>query len=205
MGRALPWVAGAAASAVLGCTLLTSFDGLTGGAGDAGVDAQSDVVGVDAGVSGAADSASDVALDVSDAGPFCARLSPKPLYCRDFDDGTPADMGWTLLTRDVDAGALAIDLASPAPSSPGSLLVGNNGISGPCNNCTIRNLMCMVFSRPLNTSAHFAVDVRVDSIGTSDDGVVFGFGASTPGNGVPGYFLDLLIRKSSATAAEEIY
>jgi hypothetical protein len=76
----------AASNAVGACSLTTSLDGFTGGTlADAGpfpdADAATDAPIPDAGVA-------DAPIDAPAAAPFCESLSPKPMFCDDFERPT---------------------------------------------------------------------------------------------------------------------
>ena len=86
------------------------FDGAVDAGGDGGVDAQP---GVD---SGAPPDAAEA------GGPFCASLSPAPIFCADFDEGQPASFGWTSSALQA-GGTVALDpqIARSPPNSMDSV------------------------------------------------------------------------------------
>jgi hypothetical protein len=99
------------------CTLVTSLDGLSGGATDAATPEASVDAGVDTG-GGTPDAAADApetGRDATvDAGTFCARQSPAPTFCKDFDDG-PVDFDWSSIVRTHGEVALDTAFATSAP------------------------------------------------------------------------------------------
>lgn len=87
--RALVLLAVAPASAIAGCSLLVSTDGLSGSAAVA----PGNEGGPDTSTAG--DGGADVTADGADASalPFCDSLVPKPKLCADFDTGSLTDVG----------------------------------------------------------------------------------------------------------------
>jgi hypothetical protein len=75
----------------------------------------------DAAAEAASDAATDAAVDADagPAGPFCATLAPKPVFCNDFDEGS-LGTGWTGADVVSDYGTTALDDIAFSP--PHSLL-----------------------------------------------------------------------------------
>jgi hypothetical protein len=88
-------------------------------------------VASDASVADATSDASiaDAGADV-DAGPFCEGFTPAPLFCDDFDDGEPAEFGWSFNDiKPAGSGTMIVDpIESRSP--PASLDVRNGTTTG---------------------------------------------------------------------------
>jgi hypothetical protein len=148
-GGAIRALAGAVLSTTLaGCSLFVSLDGLESSgaaAGDASIG--------DAGVDGS-DSPADAAKGGSG---YCATLSPKPLFCCDFDEDGGVGAGWDSVT--IDPGAAASIDTSTSTSGTSSLLAQ----STQANSSGISALLHKSFSNVGFTETHLAFDVHPDS------------------------------------------
>ena len=160
MSGGVRWVA-LGASFALACSVVTSFDGLTGDGGtcatcgarsDAGPDADS------------ADSAkdTDVAFDATPK-PFCASLVPQPKLCADFDVGLFSDQ--FSIVETTPGATLKSD--SAAFRSPKNAFVASLPAGGTDDHAA----MTRAFAGTVTTLS-YAVDMRVESWTTGKSGVV---------------------------------
>ena len=109
-GRVTKSLAVAAALGTSAACLFPSLDfGPSDAAADGGLDASADVVD-----SGAA----EAEASAPDAGPFCASLSPKPIFCADFDEGS-VTAGWD--DTHLDQGTVTLSTTTSV-SSPAAAL-----------------------------------------------------------------------------------
>jgi hypothetical protein len=136
------------------CSLTTSLDGLTGGTSpDAGAadaplaDARADARADASSLDGSAEAAVD-------AGRYCARLTPAPSFCDDFDDEGPFSR-WT--TSVVGAGGSVVRDPSVSRSAPNSLLT---------TSAAATSSVAALLRLRSPTSVHrvrFAYDMRVEA------------------------------------------
>jgi hypothetical protein len=110
----------AVAGALSACSLLTSFDGLTGGAGDAGPRADTGASPADA----RDDTTSDAAVDAPADTDWCAVHAPNAFFCHDLENGDLTRFAKGQQTN----GTVARDDAA-AVSVPFSLLVRTNAVA----------------------------------------------------------------------------
>lgn len=91
----------------------------------------------------------------ADAGPFCARATPKPVFCEDFDDGGYADVWHSRAdpgaSVTIEKGALRLSIATQEAGAA----------------CAY-SMLDGTFSVPVPTRARLAYDVRVGHL--QDDG-----------------------------------
>lgn len=121
----------------------------------------------DGGPSPTTDAAADASSDgAGDAGvqPFCATFVPPAgettIYCRDFDDGTPADSAWKQV--DIDPpDAAALSLSSDNVSAPSSFRARIEPTERTCSYAR-----AMIDLGPLPATAHVSFDVRLGGEGT---------------------------------------
>jgi hypothetical protein len=78
------------AAALGGCSLTTSFDGLSGGSPSNPLDGGDDAVAKDATTTtdGPTDAGLDAEADAPDPDSRCTMITPAPAFCSDFDTGT---------------------------------------------------------------------------------------------------------------------
>jgi hypothetical protein len=104
-----------------GCSLSTSFSEFTADRRDA---SKEDGGTKDAGVP-TSDLGRDAGAPPTTGRGFCAQKQVKPLFCADFDDGRPFDVGWSSTTLtyggtlDVDPNAHVLRASTPAASDNG--------------------------------------------------------------------------------------
>jgi hypothetical protein len=132
-------------------------------------------------------------------GGFCAKLSPAPAFCADFDEGNPVDFGWTEPDSNIgDAGFHGVDFGD-AVSPTGSRLVKNPGGSGRLVNSLLRD-----FPTSAGTWAHAAYDLRLEQLDPSENvllsGLIFGPGPSDSEH----YYVELIASQDRATLQEEV-
>jgi hypothetical protein len=133
------------------CSLFVSLDGLAGGdaaVGDASIS--------DAGADRNDDSQADA---VASGSGYCASLSPKPLFCCDFDEDGGVGAGWDSVN--IDPGAAATIDTSISTSGTSSLLAQTT----QANTTGIGASLHKSFSSAGFTETHLAFDVHPDSSG----------------------------------------
>jgi len=151
--------AGAAiATALGGCSLLVSTNGLTT-VGDAAPTDTTDARGApdsSAGDAPTAEAAAD-AGDAADAntGPFCASLNPKPKFCADFDKGSVSDYGSLFGTPTLD-----LSISKSAPASLLSIVETSAMVRGSSVETTFPDAP---------TSIAISVDIFVDEYDIAHD------------------------------------
>ena len=155
------------AASLASCSLLTSSDGLAGGttadaAPSSAVDAGAGGTIPDAagGDSGAADARDDASLPAGAS--FCARLSPAPLFCDDFDE-RPLAASWDSVVAVEGVVALYAD-ASRSP--PRSMWVTTTTQSDLGLQAYVVKAFAPWTARPM--TATLDVDVRVDRASAAD-------------------------------------
>jgi hypothetical protein len=101
-----------------------------------------------------------------DAGPFCEGLTPAPSFCADFDDGEPAEFGWSMSNvKPTGSGSLTADtLESRSP--PASLEVRNETTSG----VSVQTFLSRTVVAPLSVKgATLDYDVFLEDITQASD------------------------------------
>jgi hypothetical protein len=155
--------------------LFPSLDGLT--SGDASIDVANDAPTDAASKETSTDAAPDViATDASDAGDggFCATLSPKPLFCQDFDEG-PVATGWD----NINANVGTVDVSSAQSVSPPKSLLAT---FPSATNLYVFDYVAKNFKAPIG-NATLEFDLDMDTIDPSQQYtkvVEFVFSGNTP-------------------------
>jgi hypothetical protein len=152
------------AASLASCSILTSSDGLAGGiTPDGAVDDGAAGSAPDAapGDSGAADAHDDDA-SVATGASFCARLSPAPLFCDDFDEH-PLATSWDSVVAVEGVVALYAD---DSRSPPRSMWVTTGTQSDLGLQAFVVKAFASWTARPM--TATLDVDVRVDRATATD-------------------------------------
>lgn len=141
-------------AAIGGCQLAFPFDGY-GGSSTSG---EPDAAEADAPTG--LDASSIDAGPTEDAGGFCERIRPTPLFCADFDEGSLI-YGWQSLVK-KDGSTIALDLDA-STSGPGSLEVSLPDGNGSAD-------VYLTFNPEIAArKAHVDFDVRVDRFDPSSN------------------------------------
>ncbi len=108
---------------------------------------------------------SDAGIDAN--GPFCDSLMPKPLFCKDFDDG-PLMFDWSGSSIQPGYGNIVLDTAF-AQSKPNSALFTMNANPPACSYATL----VRTFPNVRTTTMHLEIDLRLSSGGAFPEGFLF--------------------------------
>lgn len=193
---------GSVVLAILAGCLLPSTDGLSSGGG---VDGGLDVGCVDCLDGALPDVATDTGKDAADSAPaaFCAGLSPKPIFCEDFDSAASFSAQFTNVHQTKLASLSADSAAFTSP--PRSLLAQ---LPSSSSNSDFAFLTRVFTGSP--TELDFAFDLRIDGLVAGEASVVADLivGEGTPSEhemAVVAIDGDLFFEESFPTDASRVF